>query len=98
MMIGRYNVEGPFGENNLRDLSGVYAILGKNSENEKWTVVDVGESNEVKTRISNHDRRSCWEGQGFSILSVAVLYTDETTREQIEREWRDQYNPPCGDR
>lgn len=99
MQIGRYNVEGPFSsEDSLKDISGVYAILGRNSKNENWTVVDVGESAKVKTRISNHDRKSCWKKQNFSILNVAVLYTNKITREQIEIEWRNEYNPPCGDR
>ncbi len=91
--ISGYEFDGPFEDTSkLKDQSGVYVIL--TSDN---TVVDVGESGEVKTRVQNHDRQACWNNNGGT--RVAVLYVDgESARKKIADEVRDQYNPPCGDR
>lgn len=97
--IGNYNFDGPFTDaNSLRDLSGVYVILCYSSQ---ITVVDVGESANVKTRVENHDRKNCWSRHCSGTLKVAVLYTtniQQAGRMKIEQELRSQYNPPCGDR
>lgn len=46
MKIGNYNFEGPFASSSdLKNESGVYAILGINSGN-KRTVVNVGETSQ----------------------------------------------------
>lgn len=91
----QYNFEGPFSSTGeLKNSSGVYVILG----GENRIVVDVGESEDVKTRVENHDRKRCWNRQGYPSLSVAVYYTDTLLRMVIEREIRDNYNPPCGER
>ena len=96
--IGNYNFEGPFASSsNLKDQSGVYAILGNNSGN-NWNLVDVGESFQVKYRVENHDRKMCWKQQNFANLQVAALYTVENSRMRIEAELRSQYNLPCGQR
>ncbi len=98
IQIGKYNAEGPFlNENQLKDVSGVYIVLGRSSQGENWNVVDVGESGTVRSRVSNHDRAPCWKRQGHSTLSVAPIYTGEAERMRIEKELRAQYNPPCGD-
>lgn len=60
--IGGYNFEGPFNNSDsLRSQSGVYVILGSNAGNGNWNVVDVGESEDVKTRVASHDRADCWK-------------------------------------
>jgi hypothetical protein len=98
IQIGKYNFEGPYPDtNNLRAQSGVYVILGKTGGN-NWNVVDIGESGNVKDRISTHDRSPCWKKQGHAELAVAVLHVNEQQRMSIERELRANYNPPCGDR
>lgn len=98
IQIGKYNAEGPFlNENQLKDVSGVYVILGRSSQAENWNVVDVGESGGVRSRVSNHGRTPCWKRQSHSTLSVAAIYTGEAERMRIEKELRAQYNPPCGD-
>jgi hypothetical protein len=43
------------------DTAAVYAILCV-SDSGKWTMADVGQSGEVGTRIDNHDRKKCWQG------------------------------------
>ena len=97
--IGKYDFEGPYTSTaNLKDQGGVYTILCQN--NGKYNTVDVGESATVKSRIENHDRKSCWSTNCFSSSVVTVLYTpglDADGRRQIEREIRNQYNFQCGE-
>ena len=96
--ISQYDFQGPFSSTDkLENSSGVYVILGRNG-NGNWNIVDVGESEDVKTRVQNHDRKSCWKGRNYSSLSVAAYYTDTLSRMMIEREVRDNYDPPCGER
>lgn len=95
--IGNYHAEGPFSNDNyLQPRSGVYVILGRPNMTASWNVVDVGESENVRARVSNHNRAPCWRGQGHAELGVAAIYADERNRIQIERQIRAQYNPPCG--
>ena len=93
--IGNYTFEGPYGETTyLKDKSGVYAILCKNSG--KYHPVDLGESETVKSRVENHNRESCWTRNCSGTLTFAVLYTPD--RQLIEQTLRKQYNFPCGER
>ncbi|QIK40909.1 hypothetical protein [Pontivivens nitratireducens] len=95
--IGSYHAVGPFGnENNLQARSGVYVILGRHSTASTWNVVDIGESQNIRERVSNHDRAPCWRGQGHAQLSVAAIYADAHNRMLIERQLRAEFNPPCG--
>ncbi len=97
--IGDYNFDGPFDStSDLRHKSGVYAILGRDSEDKKWQVVDIGESKDVKDRVENHDREDCWEAQDYEILGYAAYFCTKSRREIIETILRRKYNPPCGDR
>jgi hypothetical protein len=97
IQIGKYHAEGPFGNvNGLQARSGVYVILGRPDEASHWNVVDVGEAGDVRARVGNHDRTPDWRCQGHTELAVAAIYTDERNRMLIERELRDQYDPPCG--
>lgn len=97
IQIGNYHAEGPFGnESDLFARSGVYVILGRSSQAAIWNVVDIGESANIRDRVSNHDRAPCWRGQGHAQLAAAAIYADERNRMLIERELRGTYNPPCG--
>jgi hypothetical protein len=96
--IGRYNFEGPYTKtNDLEDNSGVYAIHCYRDQ--KYYLVDVGESASVKTRVQNHDRADCWGRNCNGTLTVSVLYTprlQQAGRREIEQEIRRQFNPNCG--
>lgn len=98
--IGQFTFEGPYRTTDkLKDKSGVYAILCLS--NEKYYPVDVGESSEVKSRVENHDRQSCWKRSCNSTLVVAVLYTphlQQAGRREIEQKIRNQFDLPCGQR
>jgi len=96
-----YEFEGPYPtQESLRDRSGVYVILCKNDES-KYAPVDCGESAEVKSRVTNHDRRVCWERNCGSNLYFAVYYTPNLQslgRVEIERRVREAFSFPCGKR
>jgi len=95
-----YYFEGPYGNaDQVQDRAGVYVILcpGGNSP----TVIDVGESVTLKTRLQNHDRQGCWLRHCFTGYQIAVYYTagkGPYDRGLIEHHIRKQYNPPCGER
>ena len=96
--IGNYKFEGPYTSTaSLEDKSGIYAILCHSGE--KYSLVDVGESATVKSRVEGHDRKDCWKKNCSSTLEVAVLYTpnkQQPGRMAIEQELRDEYTLPCG--
>ena len=99
--VGRYSFEGPFTDVGwLQRSQGVYAILCQ-----AWvgspTVLDIGESEDVRQRVEGHDRKSCWQRNCRATVSVAVLYTPGFTADQrryVERELRALYGPICGER
>ena len=98
--VGNYSFEGPYtSTDNLQDRSGIYAIVCNSGGT--YSLVDVGESATVKSRVESHDRKSCWNWNCNSSLNVAVLYTpnlQQTERRKIEQEIRTKFNPPCGER
>ena len=97
IQIGKYNFEGSYtSPSSLRNISGVYAILG--DKGGKKYVADIGESQEVRDRVENHDREPCWKRQGYSKIMYAAHYCNESERMRIEKELRAKYTPPCGKR
>ena len=97
--ISGYTFEGPYtGTAYLKHEQGVYVILDKRRDG-KWWVIDVGESEDVKDRIDNHDRKPCWERNRQGELGVAVLYTTNWSADQrrsIESRIREAFSPACG--
>ena len=79
---------------NLKNQSGVYLIV--DCGNRGNFLLDVGESQNVKHRVENHDRQTCWSSNCSQTLKVAVLYTYEANRMKIEKQIRAQYKPTCG--
>jgi len=98
--VGDYSFEGPSTDtSNLQDRSGVYAIHC--NRDQKYYLIDVGESAKVKERIDNHDRKDCWKRNCSGSLMFSVLYTpnlQQPGRLAIEQAIRNQFNPPCGQR
>ena len=98
--VGNYSFDGPYNNTeSLLDNSGVYVIHCLRDE--RYYVMDVGESAQVKTRVENHDRTDCWQQNCNGVLKFAVYYTpnlQSAGRMAIEQEIRSQYNPPCGER
>ncbi|MBT9156853.1 MAG: hypothetical protein DDT37_01844 [Firmicutes bacterium] len=42
------------------DVTAIYVILCV-AQDGSWTVLDVGQSGQVGSRIDEHDRKGCWE-------------------------------------
>ena len=94
-----YEFDGPYANPDaLKDTAGVYVVLDKRSDG-KWYPLDVGESEQVRTRLQNHDRASCWQRNRKGPLGFAACYTPGWTADQrraLEKKIRDTYDPPCG--
>lgn len=97
--ISGYTFEGPYTDTTyLKHQAGVYVILDKRGDG-KWWVIDVGESEGVKERVDNHDRKPCWTRNHQGQLGVAVLYTPGWTANQrraLESRIREAFSPACG--
>jgi len=100
--IGDYDFEGPWslGAKDFLDRAGVYAILCYRPQAERPVVVYIGQSGEMGTRLSTHDKKVCWIRNCTGTLYVAVLWTpsDEWTpqaRREVEAALIDTYKPPC---
>lgn len=97
--ISDYPFEGPllFAES-LRSQPGVYAILDEVGVN-RYSILDVGESENVRARIAAHDRRWCWSNNSRGQIRYAVLYligSTATQRRLVESRIRAAFKPPCG--
>jgi hypothetical protein len=66
-------------------------------------ILDVGESDNIRECVENHERRSCWErwaklpdgGKG-TMMYAQLLTPDFQQRKQIVQEIREKERPPCG--
>jgi hypothetical protein len=98
--VGKHSFDGPYSSTDkLQDRSGVYAIHCH--RNDKYYLMDVGESATVKTRVENHDRKDCWQRNCPGSLTFSAYYTPDlhqAGRMEIEQEIRKQFDPPCGGR
>jgi len=93
-----YTFDGVYASiSSIKDISGVYAVLSKNNSTGKYSVVDIGESQNIRTRLASHDREVHWK-KCTAIPEFAVFYCNEGERMKIERELRLYFSPPCGDR
>lgn len=82
----------------LQPIEGVYVIFCKIGDD--LSVLDVGESEDVQDRVSNHDRANCWKQNCIGDIYYAATYTpwlEEDERRKIEQNIRDSENPPCGE-
>jgi predicted GIY-YIG superfamily endonuclease len=83
--------------NKLKNRPGVYVILCQDSSSSG--VIDVGQSDDVRKRVTNHDRKDCWRKHCQGSLKVAATYIkDEQQRLDREKEIRQHCKLPCGER
>ncbi len=98
--IENYTFEGPYYHlKDLKDRPGIYAILCR-LDNGVTFLIDVGESQEIKSAIEGHERKDCWVKNCKGTLFVAVLYTpelDSRGRQDIETIIRKREFVPCGE-
>jgi hypothetical protein len=97
--IGYYNFDGPYPTlSKIENRPGLYAIISEYYD--KHYLLDVGQSDDVKKAIKNHERRKCWEKYRKGRIRYAVYYTPEAgpkKRTSIENEIRKIYETiPCG--
>lgn len=97
-----YTFSGPYrSAAELEDRSGVYVVLTP-TDATHFKALDVGESATVKTRITHHERKPCWQrnsnnGQVLYAIHYAP-HLQQHARQEVELKIRNQYCPPCGDR
>ncbi|MDE0525257.1 MAG: hypothetical protein OXI27_01460 [Thaumarchaeota archaeon] len=94
--IAGYDFDGPYNyEQDISNAAGIYVILDQRSD--VTYVVDVGESETIRERITHHDRKTCWKQNVRGRMSIAVHYAEPIQRrKQIERVIREKYKPACG--
>jgi len=87
----------------FKDVAAIYVILCV-AQDGSWTVLDVGQSGAVGSRIDTHDRQACWKKNcSNNNIWVCVYpmpsskYTKQD-REELESYLRNKYSPPCGKR
>jgi len=99
--IGRYQFNDPVALSgiDLIDRAAVYAILCL--QNGEYHVIYIGQTEQVGTRLSSHERAACWRRNCSGTLYVAILWTPTSTytldeRLAIEQELIEEYDdPPC---
>lgn len=95
MMIGGYNFEGPWilGQS-FNEIAGVYVIY----TSQDW--LDVGETNKLEERISNHERKPDWvkASNGLQINIVFYINSNSQQRQAMESYLRGYLKPVCGER
>lgn len=90
-------------EADFTDVAAVYVILCV-AQDGSWTVLDVGQSGQVGSRIDDHDRKACWTRNCTNNNIWVCVYRMPSSqytrqdREKLEAELRSQYHPPCGKR
>ncbi len=101
MQIAGYEFDGPWqlSRFDTLDRAAVYVILCPSGDS-KYTIVYVGETGQVNTRLSAHERAACWSRNCTSELYVAVKWTptsqyDTEDRRNIEKQIRLKYDPTC---
>jgi hypothetical protein len=93
-----YDFDGPFEDtDDLDNKSGVYVITTKQQDG-MHQVLDAGESGDVRNRVENHDRVTCWSRHKQNGIYFAAYYCGESKRMKVEAEVRSFHNPPCGSR
>jgi hypothetical protein len=93
-----YDFDGAYTDpTDLRSQAGVYVVWCQTRE--IWKVLDVGESEDVKARLSNHERATCWRSHCSHTLRYSATYTPGLStdgRRKIEASIRQSEKPPCG--
>ena len=94
-----YKFDGPYDSpDSLQPIAGVYAIWCGDELDE---LLDVGESDNVRDRVSDHERADCWEQNCTGTIYYSATYmpfSDEDERRRVEQEIRRLTNAPCGER
>ncbi len=103
LKFGNYTFSGPFDSvKYLVDKPGIFLILCKDiRETGKYYIIDVDESDKVRTCAMNHERQVDWvkNSHGIGTLAIAVQYTSlmgDKERKKIVKNIRSLFDVPCG--
>jgi hypothetical protein len=97
--IGSYHFEGSYqAPGDLRNKPGIFLVTEYLKG--QHTILDIGESEEVRQAVEFNNRRECWLKNSKKYeLRVNVLYTPDLTaaqRKALEKQFRAKLKPPCG--
>ena len=99
MNINNHSFEGPYDHpNNVPSTAGVYVPM--DFRGGQYFVTDVGETGDLRARLSSHERAECWRRHTRGQLRFFVLRMPGSSPDQrrwVEKGVRDNYRPPCGD-
>lgn len=93
----------PLSDASFSDIAAIYIVICIDANN-KYTVIDIGQSGQVGSRINSHDREECWKKkcpQGNIWVCVYPLPTKQQSKEDrlaLEQRLRLEYKNLCGDR
>ena len=94
MNIAGYQFQGPYplATSIFNAVGAVYVISDVNN-----SAIDVGQTDNLKDRMVNHDRKNCWLRNAVGEICVyAFVHNDEKTRLAIESLVRNGHKFPCG--
>jgi hypothetical protein len=100
---GLYSVCVPLSNANFSDVAAIYIIICVNPDG-SWTIIDIGQSGELGTRIDLHDRRECWKRKcstGNIWVCVYPMPANKYSKQErlnLERNLRSQHTNLCGER
>jgi len=93
-----YSFEGAYTDCSLLEaLSGVYLIWCNYTGD--WTVLDIGEADNIREKVCNHERRHEWLKHCPGSVYFSAKYMPDSLpeeRRKVERDIRKQANPPLG--
>ena len=80
------------------DVSAVYIFTKRTVHNNKGShgFLYIGESGELCSRISEHEKWDCVNEHGCNCICVHRV-SGSATRRAIEKAFRDQWDTPCND-
>lgn len=93
-----YHFDGAYTDpKRLREAAGVYVIWCK--ADNQWIILDVGESDNVRERLNNHERFDCWEDNCSGTIYYSATYiSDQQERLDLEQRIRNEEDVACGER
>ena len=81
----------------LKAEAGVYVVWCESGD--VWQVLDVGEAEDVRSRLTNHERENCWREKCQGTIRFSATYTPGVSQEgrrRIEEHLRQAETPLCG--
>jgi hypothetical protein len=79
---------------NFKDSPGNY-IFAKETSPERWSPIYIGETDNLRDRISNHDKMHCVKQHGGTHVHIHNSSSDETLRRAEESNLLANWDPPC---